>query len=296
MLLGSVGLDRVPGTSIPLSVPFVAESPGELHDTLGTYQLPDGKKRQIVAIDGLKTYPTSGALYMTTVQAMFPLSIREAVATWFSPDANLVPLSVFIPPGSTREDTVEENRKAFETSEDNAALAALNYLKLDDAVRAVKKDRAAINAKKAAEQAQRNEQNDQNEQDSTQEDQPAAEVVNGPVRFFLPGIGGGSAGLMFSLAVIDKLTPGELTAGKKIAGTGVITEKGDVQPIGGVLHKIEAASQVGATVFLVPADNCVEAATTKRDITLVRVTNLDSAVNALKNLKQGLPVEECRPA
>ena len=61
-------------------------------------------------------------------------------------------------------------------------------------------------------------------------------------------IGGPSAGLMLSLALVDKLTPGSLTGGKFIAGTGTITDDGKVGPIGGITHKMEGAAK-GATVF-----------------------------------------------
>ena len=69
-------------------------------------------------------------------------------------------------------------------------------------------------------------------------------------------IGGPSAGLMMSLAIYDTLTPGSLTDGADIAGTGTITPSGEVGPIGGIQQKIAAARDAGAELFLVPADNC----------------------------------------
>ena len=70
------------------------------------------------------------------------------------------------------------------------------------------------------------------------------------------GIGGPSAGLMMSLAIYDTLTPGSLTSGKDIAGTGTVTAEGEVGPIGGIQQKIAASRDAGAALFLVPADNC----------------------------------------
>ena len=64
---------------------------------------------------------------------------------------------------------------------------------------------------------------------------------------------------MFSLAVVDKLTTGDLNGSKFVAGTGTITGDGKVGSIGGITHKMVAAHEAGATVFLVPADNCDEA-------------------------------------
>lgn len=69
-------------------------------------------------------------------------------------------------------------------------------------------------------------------------------------------IGGPSAGLMMSLAIFDTLTPGSLTDGADIAGTGTITPSGKVGPIGGIQQKIAAARDSGAELFFVPADNC----------------------------------------
>lgn len=108
------------------------------------------------------------------------------------------------------------------------------------------------------------------------------------VDFNLANIGGPSAGLMFSLAVVDKLTTGDLNDGKFIAGTGTISGDGKVGSIGGITHKILAASEAGATVFLVPADNCDEASSAREDgIELVKVDTLTEAVDALKTLTAG---------
>jgi Lon-like protease len=71
-------------------------------------------------------------------------------------------------------------------------------------------------------------------------------------------VGGPSAGMMFSLAVYDKLTPGALTGGANIAGTGTIDSAGNVGSIGGIQQKLVGAKRGGATWFLAPAGNCGE--------------------------------------
>jgi PDZ domain-containing protein len=68
-------------------------------------------------------------------------------------------------------------------------------------------------------------------------------------------VGGPSAGLMWALGLFDLLTPGDMTAGLTIAGTGTIDTRGRVGPIGGIEDKVVAAQRAGATVFLVPADD-----------------------------------------
>jgi PDZ domain-containing protein len=124
-------------------------------------------------------------------------------------------------------------------------------------------------------------------------------VLNAPwapftVDFNLANVGGPSAGLMFSLAVVDKLTTGDLNDGKFVAGTGTIDGEGKVGSIGGITHKILAAHDAGATVFMVPADNCAEAKTAHEDgIELVRVENLTGAVDALKAISAGGEPPRC---
>ena len=110
----------------------------------------------------------------------------------------------------------------------------------------------------------------------------------------LADVGGPSAGLMFALAVVDKLTPGVLNGGKFVAGTGEITSDGQVGPIGGIPFKMTAAREAGATVFLVPADNCLEARQRAPEgLRLVKVETLADAVQALEALSRGADAPSC---
>ena len=107
-------------------------------------------------------------------------------------------------------------------------------------------------------------------------------------------IGGPSAGLMLTLAVIDRLSTGELTGGKFIAGTGTIADDGQVGPIGGITHKTRAAREAGANVFLVPERNCTEAKSDAPDgLQLVKVNSLDSALSALDDVRAGKDAPHC---
>ena len=74
----------------------------------------------------------------------------------------------------------------------------------------------------------------------------------------LGDVGGPSAGQMFALAIVDKLTPGSLTGGAMVAGTGTISEAGAIGPIGGIRQKMYGAVRAGADYFLAPASNCDE--------------------------------------
>ena len=97
-------------------------------------------------------------------------------------------------------------------------------------------------------------------------------------------IGGPSAGLMMSLAIFDTLTPGSMTDGADIAGTGTITPSGKVGPIGGIQQKIAAARDAGAELFLVPADNCDGiGGVDPGDMRLARATTMHRAVVTLSD-------------
>lgn len=114
------------------------------------------------------------------------------------------------------------------------------------------------------------------------------------VTIALDDVGGPSAGLMFALGIIDKLEPGSLTGGAYVAGTGEITPEGVVRPIGGIQQKLLGARGKGATVFLVPAGNCADAAASRPDgLQLARVATLDDAVTALAAVREGVAPAAC---
>jgi len=99
-----------------------------------------------------------------------------------------------------------------------------------------------------------------------------------------PDIGGPSAGLVFSLAIYDTLTPGSLTGGGVVAGTGEIAPDGKVGPIGGIQQKIAGARDDGAQLFLVPPDNCEEAlGADNGDMRLVKATTMHIALEAIQD-------------
>ncbi|MEU8513647.1 PDZ domain-containing protein [Kitasatospora sp. NPDC048722] len=105
----------------------------------------------------------------------------------------------------------------------------------------------------------------------------------------LQDVGGPSAGLMFSLGIVDKLTPGgDLTGGRFVAGTGTIDDDGKVGPIGGISMKIIAARDAGAEYFLTPSGNCAEAGkNVPSGLTLVKTDTLDGALKSLEQIRSG---------
>jgi PDZ domain-containing protein len=108
------------------------------------------------------------------------------------------------------------------------------------------------------------------------------------VEIALDKVVGPSAGLMFSLGIIDTVTPGDLTGGKHIAGTGTISPDGVVGPIGGIGQKMQGARSGGATLFLAPAANCGEVAGHVPDgLQVVKVENLAEARDAVERAGSG---------
>jgi PDZ domain-containing protein len=110
-------------------------------------------------------------------------------------------------------------------------------------------------------------------------------------------VGGPSAGLMFSLAVYDKLTPGSLTGGANIAGTGTIDASGTVGPIGGIQQKLVGARRGGAAWFLAPADNCNEVLGHIPDgLRVVKVATFNQARDAVEAIaaKRAASLPTCK--
>ncbi len=316
-----------------VTVPFVSLGPGPTFDTLGEV---DGK--QVVAIVGTLTHPTTGHLNMTTVSQRDDLTLGEALTLWLSGQEQLMPRDLVYPPGKSREEVDKANNADFRQSEDSAEYAALGYLKYPPAVTVAKvndpgpsagklKSGDAIDAVNGTPVANIEQftgllKNTKPGQlvtiDFRRKNEPAGvaqitlgankdrdygfmgvAVLDAPwapfvVDFNLANVGGPSAGLMFSLAVVDKLTTGNLAGSKFIAGTGTISADGEVGQIGGITHKMVAAHAAGATVFLVPAKNCYEASSDNASgMRLVKVETLSQAVDALHALTSGGQPPSC---
>jgi PDZ domain-containing protein len=110
----------------------------------------------------------------------------------------------------------------------------------------------------------------------------------------LDEVGGPSAGLMFTLGIIDKLQPADLTGGKIIAGTGTIDDDGNVGPIGGIPQKLVGAKKAGAQVFLVPKDNCAEALKNAvPGLPMAEVATVDDALAAVRTFTGGGTAKPC---
>lgn len=108
-----------------------------------------------------------------------------------------------------------------------------------------------------------------------------------PIEIDSANYGGPSAGMIYTLAVIDLLEEGNLTGGRVVAGTGTIAMDGSVGAIGGIRQKLVAAEAAGADVVLVPRGNYAEATTAPVDVEIVAVESISEAVSYLREGKTG---------
>jgi len=99
---------------------------------------------------------------------------------------------------------------------------------------------------------------------------------------------------MFALGIIDKLTPGALTDGKIVAGTGTIDAKGNIGEIGGIQQKLVGAKDAGAVLFLAPQGNCDDVIGHIPDgLKVASVATLAEAIEAIETFNAGAQVKAC---
>ena len=316
-----------------LPVPYVAQVPGPTYNTLGDI---DGTP--IIEVTGRERNETSGNLNLTTVGIpQGPLTLVGAVQGWFDSEVTVVPREQVYPSGKSVEQTQQENRQAFLTSEQaarGAALTELGYpekvvvqelvedspsdgqLEAGDAIEAVAgtptPDQEALAAVLAAVPP-----GTAVPVDYTRLGTPGSvTVTTGPaaegdgsalgvivlqtayapfdVSIEVADVGGPSAGLMLTLGIIDLVGDTDLTEGAVVAGTGTIDGEGVVGPIGGIPLKMIRARDIGAELFLVPADNCAEAvANAQPGLPMAKVADLDDALAALEDLRAGETPPSC---
>jgi PDZ domain-containing protein len=113
------------------------------------------------------------------------------------------------------------------------------------------------------------------------------------VKIQIKDTGGPSAGLIFSLGVIEKMTEEDFVRGRKIAGTGAISTNGEVGAIGGIESKMIGARREGATIFLAPLDNCGEIRHIPKGLQVIPVKSLKEAISALRS-KDPASIKGCQ--
>lgn len=238
--------------SLFIPLPFAIVLPGPATDVLGP----------VVSVPSrfaAKVPTPTGKLMLTTVSISTPNSKvfgLEVLARWIQADGVVVPKSVIYEPDVDIEKINKESQAEMDGSQGNAISAAFNYLKMNepDLVPYLK----------------------------------SGELNDQLVHFDLPNTGGPSGGLIFALGIIEKLNSAQLVKGRLIAGTGTISKKGEVGPIGGIEDKLIGAKRAGATLFIAPIDNCIDITHIPKGLQIVAVSTLAQAVTLLKKPAQAL--------
>jgi PDZ domain-containing protein len=323
-----------------IHVPYVVLQPGPVTDTLGTVtNAPGSGPTPVITISGAQSQPTSGHLYLTTVQSL-PCgdrpSLWAAIKGWFSSTDAVEPYEIVCPPNETPAAARAQDARDMTESQSHAIVAAFTELGYTSTgnrlvIRSVVPNHPAAQVLRKGDviesvngTAIRSGTALLKLVHAVKAGQPLTmTVLRGTVRltrqvgtYAGPGgvttigiglevapsfngavaqigisprvIGGPSAGTALALGIIDKLTPGGLTGGRTIAGTGTVSPTGKVGQIGGIQQKIHAAAAAGATVFFAPAADCADAkGAAPSSMTLVSIRTLHDAVTALQAIKSG---------
>lgn len=193
----------------------------------------------------LKTYPVDGNLYLLTIYVTNPeayVSGAMVLGCWAWGDCAALPRSVMYKKNATNKKEIAESKKEMDTSQSVAVTAAKGYLS---------KTYPQINL---------------------------ANFSDSSLKVALKNTGGPSGGLVFTLGLIDLLTPADILQGRKVAGTGTISAAGKVGPIGGVTEKILGAKKVGASLLFISRQNCLDLPDQVEGIKVVAIDTIDEAV------------------
>jgi PDZ domain-containing protein len=206
------------------------------------------KVLQVKATDA-KSYKANGQVYLLSIwvsTADAKILGAEALGCWARADCVLFPRSVIYKRNTSAVKEEKKSLHEMKVSQSDAMTATKKYLA---------KNYPAIDT---------------------------SQLSDSSLKVSLPNTGGPSGGLIFSLGLIELLTPEDILQGRKVAGTGTISADGKVGPIGGISEKIIAAKKAGATVLFASRDNCNEIAKDVTGISVVAISTLDEALNYLQ--------------
>lgn len=204
---------------------------------------------KVLTIDSdIKSYPVNGQLNLLTIYVTNPETRvfgAEVLGCWAWGDCAALPRSVMYEEGATDKAENKSGAKDMQESQNLALIAA----------------RGAI--------ARRYPNLD------------ISHVTDASIKVSLKNTGGPSGGLIFTLGLVDLLTPADLLQKRNIAGTGTIAKDGTVGPIGGVTEKILGAKKAGATILFVSQDNCSELPARVDGISVIAIKKVDQAIDYL---------------
>ena len=229
-------------------LPFSIVLPGEAQNIF----------KGVITFKDLTNYPASGRIDLMSIRVTNPdawIVGPELVYSWISGDRAVYPKSSIYPPGTSTEEENKQAKADMVKSQDTAIVAAVNYLQSHPEIMATTKAQGI----------------------------DRANLLDTKKIIFKTGeTGGPSGGLVFSIGLVELLTEKDLLQKRHIAGTGTITARGIVGPIGGINEKIMSAQKVGATIFFAPVDNADEISNVPDGIKVITVATLAQAINYLE--------------
>ena len=317
----------------------VIEAPGPTWNVLDNGSSSD---QDVLKVSGTETYPTEGALRMTTVSVSgcpgYPVTTADLIAAWISADKRIVDRDEVCPQDQSAEQVEETGKAQMTASQDSAVIAALvetgkagamhltvtevteqqtsteiqagdvletitpqggqtttlaSFSQLRELMTTIPEGTRVTLGVRRGEQKASAALTTIAPQEGTTGSLLGLSLkisVDSPVEatFGLSDVGGPSAGMMFALGVVDEITPGSLTGGKDISGTGTIDMTGQVGPIGGIQQKMAGARESGSTFFLAPASNCNEVTGHEpKGMQVFAVNTLHEAVAATEAIASG---------
>jgi PDZ domain-containing protein len=198
---------------------------------------------------GVRSYPVDGQLNLLTVYITQPETDvfgAEVLGCWVWGDCVVVPRSVYYRDGATDEAETKSGTREMVQSQNLALVAARG---------AIAREFPNVDI---------------------------SQIKDSSIKVSLANTGGPSGGLVFTLGLVDLLTPANLLQGRNIAGTGTISKDGAVGAIGGVSEKIIGAKRAGATILFISRENCSELPAKVEGLTVVAIENIDQAIDYLK--------------
>ena len=317
----------------------VIEAPGPTWNVLDNGKSAD---QDVLKVSGTETYPTEGALRMTTVSVSgcpgYPVTTADLIAAWISSDRRIVDRNEVCPQDQSAQQVEETGKAQMTASQDSAVIAALietgmagamhltvtevieqqtsTEIQAGDVLETITPEGGEATTITSFSQLRELMTTipegtrvtlgvNRGEQQTTaalttiapQEGTTGSLLglslkisVDSTVEasFGLSDVGGPSAGMMFALGGVDEITPGSLTGGKDISGTGTINMDGQVGPIGGIQQKMAGARNSGSRFFLAPASNCDEVRGHEPEgMQVFAVSTLHEAVTATEAIASG---------
>ncbi len=233
-------------TALVAPANFVLMTPGPV-----TKLFP--KVLTIKSSSGVKSYPVNGNLLLLTIYVTNPETKvlgGEVLGCWVWGDCVALPRSVVYEDGATDAKERKNGEKDMQESQSVALTAALKTI-------ARKFPEVKIGSGKSG------------------------ALTDSAINVSLEDTGGPSGGLVFTLGLIDLLTPTDILKGRVIAGTGTIAADGSVGAIGGVAEKIIGASKAGANILFVSQENCGELPGDTRGLSVIAISSIDQAIDYL---------------